>query len=381
MASQGIQLRMLRDALCSAFNPQTLEEMLRFELDQRLDQLAPRGDIKQVAFWIIDKAEREGWLDRLVAAAAQANPGNRALQRYLKQYPSQTTSGAARGNFVDVLDERLKETLQLYLSSSFKDDQYARLDQAGETDPDRTTLLRQVFVDLEVKQRSGRQPHRLRLGQPTLFEVEEPEQMVEEQRASVGEERLSAMGCFLQELWRQIVVIGGPGQGKSTLGQYLGQVHRAVLLGYKEELNQSFHEGTISERKYVPKTARIPFRVVLKYYAQWLADGQRIDSVEAYLAEQMEKGTSRKVSPEDVQEVLRTRPSLVIFDGLDEVIEPDLRSRLLSRVEDFLGRMEQLQANIQTLATSRPTGYNDQFNPERFLHLELQPMSTKEEGS
>ena len=103
MASQGTQLRMLRDALCSAFNLQTLEEMLRFELDQRLDQLAPRGDIKQVVFWVIDKAEREGWLDRLVAAAAQANSGNRALQKYLKQYPPQTTLGAARGNVVDVL--------------------------------------------------------------------------------------------------------------------------------------------------------------------------------------------------------------------------------------------------------------------------------------
>ena len=91
----------------------------------------------------------------------------------------------------------------------------------------------------------------------------------------------------------------------------------------------------------------------------------------------MEKGTSRKVSPEDIQEILRTRPSLVIFDGLDEVIEPDLRSRLLTRVEEFLGRMEQLEANLQVLATSRPTGYSDQFDPERFLHLELQPMSTE----
>src|SRR6266850_5900063 len=91
MASQGIQLRMLRDALCSAFNPQTLEEMLRFELDQRLDQLAPRGDIKEVAFWVIDKAEREGWLDRLVTAAAHSNPGNRELQKYLSPFAQSTS--------------------------------------------------------------------------------------------------------------------------------------------------------------------------------------------------------------------------------------------------------------------------------------------------
>jgi predicted NACHT family NTPase len=89
----------------------------------------------------------------------------------------------------------------------------------------------------------------------------------------------------------------------------------------------------------------------------------------------VEKDASRKVSPEDVQEILRARPCLVIFDGLDEVIEPDLRNRLLARVEEFLRRAEQLEANLQVLATSRPTGYSDQFDPEKFWHLELQPMS------
>jgi hypothetical protein len=88
----------------------------------------------------------------------------------------------------------------------------------------------------------------------------------------------------------------------------------------------------------------------------------------------MEKGTSRKISPEGVQKILRSHPSLVIFDGLDEVIESDRRSRLLTQVEHFLGRMEQLGAKLQLLATSQPTGYTDQFDPERFLHLELQPI-------
>jgi hypothetical protein len=60
---------------------------------------------------------------------------------------------------------------------------------------------------------------------------------------------------------------------------------------------------------------------------------------------------------------------------LDEVIEPDLRDQLLTQVEAFLGRAEQLGANLQVFATSRPTGYSEQFDPEQFWHLELQPMS------
>jgi hypothetical protein len=77
-----------------------------------------------------------------------------------------------------VLDERLDETLRLYLSKVFKDDQYARLDQAGEIDPDRSTLLHQVFVDLEAKARSVKQPPRLGRRQAALFE--ESQHLVED---------------------------------------------------------------------------------------------------------------------------------------------------------------------------------------------------------
>lgn len=61
------------------------------------------------------------------------------------------------------LDPRLEETLRLYLAKSFNDDEFAELDQAGETDPDRRTLLKQVFVDLDVKTRKGPKPRDLRL--------------------------------------------------------------------------------------------------------------------------------------------------------------------------------------------------------------------------
>ena len=43
------------------------------------------------------------------------------------------------------LNPQLEEILRLYLAKSFDDDEFAELDQAGETDPDRRTLLKQVF--------------------------------------------------------------------------------------------------------------------------------------------------------------------------------------------------------------------------------------------
>src|SRR4030095_7773642 len=80
------------------------------------------------------------------------------------------------------------------------------------------------------------------------------------------------------------------------------------------------------------------------------------------------------------QDILCTYPSLMIFDGLDEVIEPDLRDQLLTQVEAFLGRAEQLGATLQVFATSRPTGYSEQFDPKQFWYLELQPMSKEKVG-
>src|SRR5260221_8063155 len=128
---------------------------------------------------------------------------------------------ARPGTTTPTLDDRLEETLLLYLSKSFNEDKVAKLDQAGETDSDRSTLLRQVFIDLDVKPREGPSPHLLKYNQlKILDEIEEVSEIPVSDQGKI----LSAMHCFLQEPWSKFVLIGGPGQGKSTLGQYLAQV-------------------------------------------------------------------------------------------------------------------------------------------------------------
>jgi Cap4-like dsDNA endonuclease family protein len=106
-----------------------------------------------------------------------------------------------------VLSGRVKETLELYLAQSFEDDRVAKLDQAGETDQERSTLLHQVFVDLELKPRSDqpRPPRRFKQGQLPPFA--ESEQLPEIALPG-GEKSLSAMDCFLKELSSNIVIIG-----------------------------------------------------------------------------------------------------------------------------------------------------------------------------
>ncbi len=238
---------------------------------------------------------------------------------------------------VPVLSEQLEEILDLYLAASFEEDQVAKLDQAGETDPDRTTLLHRVFVDLELKPLSGKPRSARRFDQSQLSLLTEFEQKLEIAPSS-GEKALSAMDCFLKEKSSKYVIIGGPGQGKSTLGQYLAQVHRAILLECEKDLYRDITGGLVPHRKFQPKTVRRPFRMILKYYAQWLADGPGIDTVEAYIAEQINKVASRpgEVDATAVQKLLRAHPTLLILDGLDEVTDQALCDRMLKRIEQFL---------------------------------------------
>ncbi|MGH8626172.1 MAG: NACHT domain-containing protein, partial [Gammaproteobacteria bacterium] len=95
-------------------------------------------------------------------------------------------------------------------------------------------------------------------------------------------------------------------------------------------------------------------------------------SVEAFICEEVRRATSRALQPEELHSILRDNPSLLILDGLDEVTDANLRKRLLSEIDDFVDRADRtLHANMQVFATTRPTGYNNQFNSMHYLHLRL----------
>jgi len=81
MSLTGQQLRALRNALVDAFNPSTFEQMLRFELDKKVEHIAGSGPLNTVAFKVIDVAEMEGWTLDLVRAARLTNPGNANLHQ------------------------------------------------------------------------------------------------------------------------------------------------------------------------------------------------------------------------------------------------------------------------------------------------------------
>lgn len=253
----------------------------------------------------------------------------------------------------------LAETIQLYTRASFESEQYSQLDQAGEIG-EKPIPLRKVFVDLDVKSRSEKE---LSAALETQTDIS-PEAL-----SAMRRERVSACLLLLKGQLRRTVLIGGPGQGKSTLGQFLAQIHRAYLLQKPDQLN--------IDSDLLPTVVRVPFRVILKDYAQRLSAANGSYPLETYLAELVSDKAARSVTAENIQAVLKENPSLVILDGLDEVTEESLRANMLQHLTTFVARAEVLNANLQVIATSRQNNYSDQFDPAIYIHFSLITMDRK----
>ena len=92
----GHQLEEIRDALCAAFNRNTLAQMLRFRLDRNVWAFVPDGPFEHVTFDLLVQAEAEGWTAEVVRAAHLFNPGNPRLREVYEKYGAAPEAALAR---------------------------------------------------------------------------------------------------------------------------------------------------------------------------------------------------------------------------------------------------------------------------------------------
>jgi hypothetical protein len=158
---------------------------------------------------------------------------------------------------------------------------------------------------------------------------------------------------------RQTMIYGAPGQGKSTLIQRLCQHHRQLLLA---------PPGSETEQEQQEDVPRIPFKVILRDFAVWLAGYDPLevlekkrpraatDSVESFVAHLMHHdsgGFACRV--EDVVDIASRFPSLFAFDGLDEVADTRVRERVVQEIKAFDSRSSDWDAKPRLVVTSRPS--------------------------
>ncbi|ROS21805.1 NACHT domain-containing NTPase [Cellulomonas sp. PhB150] len=190
------------------------------------------------------------------------------------------------------------------------------------------------------------------------------------------------LGQAAQDHLRCIVLEGAPGQGKSTLAQYVCQVHRARYL------NKSVWLARIPEAH--KRTAfRIPIKIDLRDLASYLeghAPYGRAEtasgplSLEGFVASLISGTTGGLTfSVDDTFRLLTSSPVLLFLDGLDEVADIEQRRELVETIVDAHNRLVTTGGDLQVIVTSRPSifGKAPSFRRGGFATLRLDRIDDK----
>lgn len=299
-------------------------------------------------------------------------------------------------NFSNVYD-----TLTMYVEKELLSDECVNLEQAGHSVDERIPLAN-VFVDLPTHHGSTpRSPH--------TFEHEgqvshdgssssDPVQAFIARIVTIASERLdpASLGASVlsdrlnsgvaQESRGRFVLIGGPGQGKTTLTQFICQIFRAAIIEQKRRYRPSppTRKALATIRRNCQREGirdevvpRFPFKLVLNDFAKALSATSTTPatSILGYLASKINSRTDSDISPRDLRRFLAHYPSVFIFDGLDEVPASSNRHDVLDTIRDFWIEASNINADILSIATSRPQGYNKDFSPLHYQHHQLAELS------
>jgi NACHT domain len=132
---------------------------------------------------------------------------------------------------------------------------------------------------------------------------------------------------------RRSVILGDPGAGKSTLAAKLAHDVASDLVPGAE--------------------GRVPFLLVLRNFAGSFREGGK--GLSYYLERVCRDPYNLEPPPKAVDYLLRNGRAVVLLDGLDELVEPELRRKFVQLVDGFVSRYPL----VPVLVTARRIGYSD----------------------
>lgn len=269
-----------------------------------------------------------------------------------------------------VLEEQQNnsEWLQRYLSREFEEELYTRMEQAGSA-TEKKISIEKVCIDINVLDREERETFKFAervfaLGNGTLgYKKEESDSELERNE--------------------NYILIGGPGNGKSTICQFIAQVYRENYLqtiGYRNQILDGFAEEIKDSYKYQIDRSRIPFKIALREYAAWV-NRKKLENISIiqYMIDRIGIISGDSVSTKTIRTMLRDNAWIFFFDGLDEVPESSKRQEVLKQIHIFISMdLKELSCDCMVIGTTRPQGYNDDFDETRYKHLEVAELSKED---
>lgn len=148
------------------------------------------------------------------------------------------------------------------------------------------------------------------------------------------------------------VVVGDPGAGKTTYTSYLA---------YNVLKNQ--------DPRFEPST--IPLVLTLRDYSTLESAGKFEDNIEHSLKARFHAAPPRGI----IRFMLLSGRALIIFDGLDELLDTSLRRRIVDSIEGFAASYP----NVSVVVTSRIVGYDQApLDPAVFATYKIFPFEEEE---
>lgn len=266
---------------------------------------------------------------------------------------------------------RSDKALLAYISQQFELDESVRFEQVDLSGPSVQSMFVDVPVTYQVGDSAVARITRLLDSDPDDY----PGELEEEAPRLIGGARL-----LLSDVWfGNAVLIGGPGQGKSTLLQYICQAHRAQHLGEIEYLR-----GVVT----APTVARVVFRIDLRDFAQWMTDVGKANrkrrpdkqapiALERFLVGHVaNRCGGNRFTAQDLVRVFADRPTLLALDGLDEVADLNQRDEVAQEIGSAVARLQADAADLMVLVSTRPGSSSaiDRLG-HSFPHFFMQPLS------
>lgn len=287
--------------------------------------------------------------------------------------------------------ERRESVIRAYLADQYSSDSEVKFKQI-----DLQNRLLDLFTDVPIRlKKSNTKDRQLR---SALHQIDnhfrnplQPEHIFPEpDEAWVGAASF-LLHPIVQERIRRVLLEGGPGQGKSTIVQYVSQVHRARLLNRQPDvalIPSSHHDTPI----------RLPFKIDLRHVAAWVEQRNPYEgTIDAESFKQLWRNSLESFlvahisfhshvldfNSSDLLAILRSSAVLFVFDGFDEIATAAARKAVIECINKGLNRLVENCPSIQVIVTSRPSVFSESvgFNEDVYPHFELTevtPALTKE---
>lgn len=259
--------------------------------------------------------------------------------------------------------ERLAPLLTDHAQNTLRHEQWLRFDEAGDT-PEARHQIDSAIVDL-----------------PAIYDGRRVLSLISQilQRA----DQITRQSVWQSPYPRHLVITGAPGNGKSTVAKYITQVYRAHFArheanqaGVREIINRT--HGSL-ERIGIkgPKNPRWPLRVDLATMASDMGP-EGGPGIKRWLAGVVTSNTDLVIEPASLSGWMKAWPTLLIFDGFDEVTMPQHRQRIVDEIGSLLDWADSQDADLLMIITTRRTGYTERLLPDHFDQIDLDTFTTPE---